>query len=214
MVRFLGVTPVGVDTRTMSWTTRTCGVHARTSSHARTLPAIRFGCETYGREPPIGREATRMRPTNHVHSPLERSRVGRMSTPEPDPIRRTRGCCQGVRCCVGVATESRLRCGGSRSVDVAAAAQQEEETNWNENKQLEQVNGTLYFYFKRVIGQFRTKPSKASNTLLRADQRNKSPNAGGIIHDSRHCRDRLRPCPSLLLPPRSLPFSSLATKAE
>mmetsp|Transcript_10419 Transcript_10419/g.63654 ORF Transcript_10419/g.63654 Transcript_10419/m.63654 type:complete len:162 (-) Transcript_10419:1718-2203(-) len=118
------------------------------------------------------------------------------------------------RCCLRVATESPLHCGGPRSVGVATAAHRIEETNWNEKKQLEKVSGTPYIYFKRVIGQFCSESPEVSNTLLRTDQRKKIPNAGGIKRDSRHCRDRSRPCPSLLPPPRSLPFSSLATKAE
>ena len=80
-------------------------------------------------------------------------------------------------------------------------------SHWNKS-------GAPYFYFEHLIGQFCTETPEASHILRGKDQRTEIPNAGEIKRDSRHCLDRSRLYPSLLPPLRSLPSSSLATKAE
>lgn len=183
----------------MSRTTRTCGVHVVARSHFPGDPLRRGNAPRNDRWTRIHVEAF-----HHVHSTLERTREGWTSTPEPVPIRRTRGCV--VECCsAGTATETLPRCGNCSM----------ERTNRLGRKQaIEQESGAPYFYFEHLIGQFCTETPDASHVLRRKDQRTEIPNAGEIRHDSRHCLDRSRLYPSLLPPLRSLPSSSLATKAE
>ena len=183
----------------MSRTTRTCYVHVVARSHFLGDPLRRGSAPRNAQWTRIHVEAS-----NHVDSTLKRTQEGWTSTPEPMPIRRTRGCV--VECC-SLKVQLKL-------FHAAEIAQRNEPTNWDENKPLEQESGAPYFYFEHLIGQFRTKTSEASHILRGKDQQTKNPNAGEIRRDSRHCRDRSRLYPSLLPPLRSLPSSSLATKAE